>query len=29
MKNDFDNSLLGVIQTNISNLHYHNSHKML
>jgi hypothetical protein len=29
MKNDFDSSLLGVIQTYISNLHYHNSNNII
>jgi hypothetical protein len=29
MKNDFNNSLLGVIQTYISNLHYHNSNNII
>jgi hypothetical protein len=28
MKNDFDSSLLGVIQTYFSNLHYHNSNNI-
>jgi hypothetical protein len=29
MKNDLDSSLLGVIQTYISNLHYHNSNNII
>jgi hypothetical protein len=29
MKNYFDSSLLGVIQTYISNLHYHNSNNTI
>jgi hypothetical protein len=29
MKNDLDNILLGVIQTYISNLHYHNLNNII